>query len=224
MSTNQTLQLTPAQINYADTAQWKRAIRTAFNELRVAIPCIVQSFDPTMQTVSVQIAIRECVKENSGPVYHPIAVINLVPVAFPSAGGFSVTLPVQAGDEGLLVFCDMCIDLWWMRGDVQNQFERRRHDLTDCEFIPGGRSKPRALPNYSPDSLQVCSDDGTTYVEIASGNIVNIVAPGGINISGDVNVTGNITTSGDGLIDGVNIKTHTHGGVTTGSDPTGPPL
>lgn len=216
-------QLTPAQLNYAVTAQWKEILRQALTDLRVSIPAIVQSFDPETQTVTVQVAIREVVKTPAGPQNTDIYPIAFVPVVFPSAGGFSLTLPVQPGDEGMLVFCDMCIDLWWVRGGVQNQFERRRHDVSDCGFYPGGRSKPRSLSNYSTDSAQLRSDDGSAYVEIAAGQIVNIVAPGGLNISADVVVTGSVTASEEITGNGIALSTHVHTGVQTGGSDTGPP-
>ena len=211
-------QLTPDQLNYAETAQWKTILKQALMDLRVSIPAIVQAFDATAGTVDVQIALREIVRTPSGPVDTAINPIYKVPVVFPSAGGFSLTIPIQAGDEGMLVFCDMCIDLWWQRGGVQNQFERRRHDLSDCGFYPGGRSLPRALPNYSTNSAQLRSDDGTTYLEIAAGGVVNIVAPGGLNINGAVVATGEGTFNG-----GHTVSAHVHGGVQSGGSDTAPP-
>lgn len=216
MNTNP--QLTPAQINYAETAQWKDILRQALTDLRVSIPAIVTDFDPVKQVVGVEIAVREVVRTPSGPVDTTIAPIYNVPVCFPSAGGFSLTLPIKPGDEGLLVFCDMCIDLWWARGGIQNQLERRRHDLSDCGFYPGGRSQPRALPSYSANSAQLRSDDGSTYVEIAAGQIVNIVAPSGVNITGNLVVSGEVTGNG------IPLSTHLHPGVQAGGSDTGAPI
>lgn len=217
-------QLTPDQINYAQTAQWKTILRQALADLRVAIPAVVTDFDAAKQVVTVEIAIREVVRTQSGPVDTAIAPIYNVPVIYPSAGGFSLTLPIQSGDEGFLVFCDMCIDLWWSRGGIQNQFERRRHDLSDCGFIPGGKNQKKLLSNYSTDSAQLRSDDGSTYVEIAGGGIVNIVATGGLNVTGPVNVTGAIVATGQITGNGIPLSTHVHGGVQSGGSDTGPPI
>lgn len=210
-------QLTPDQLNYAETAQWKTILKQALADLRVSIPAIVQAFDAMEGTVDVQVAIREIVRTPNGPANTAINPIFKVPVCFPSGGGFSLTLPIQPGDEGMLVFCDMCIDLWWMRGGLQNQFERRRHDLSDCGFYPGGRSKPRALSAYSTSTAQFRSDDGTTYLEIAAGGVVNIVAPGGLKVNGAIVATGEVTGNG------IALSTHVHGGVQSGGADTGPP-
>lgn len=179
-------QLTPDQIGYAESSQWKELLRQSLADLRVSIPAIVESFDSSDQTVTVNVALLESLQTPVGLQSFKIPSIGKVPVCFQSAGGFSLTLPIKAGDEGMLVFCDMCIDLWWTRGGVQEQFERRRHDLSDCGFFPSGRSLPRALANYSTDSAQIRLDDGSAYIELTASGGVNILAPGGVNINGTV--------------------------------------
>lgn len=229
-----TSQLTPEQLQYSDTAQWGVALKQALKDLRVSIPAIVVSFDPVKQVASVQVALREIVRGTNGASHVAIAPINNVPVCFPSAGGFSLTLPLKAGDEGLLVFCDMCIDLWWARGGVQNQLEQRRHDITDCGFFPGGRSQPRVLSAYSNNSAQLRSDDGVTVVDIAEAGLT-LTAPKIImNTTGDVdiNATGNVNINGAQIVaasggsntkvDGKVFLTHLHTGVQSGGSNTGP--
>ena len=225
-SLNPFASLRPAQLNYAQSEQWKTALKQAVTDLRVSIPAIVQSVDYTKNppVVAVQIAITEVVQTPEGPQNTAIWPIFNVPLVVFSMGGFSITFPPKEGDEGLLVFCDMCIDAWWQNGGVQNQIERRRHDLTDCGFIPGLRSQARPIPDWSQNSLQIRSDDGSTYVEIAAGQIVNIVAPGGINLKGNVNVTGTIVASEEITGNGIALSTHKHSGVQTGSGDTGPPV
>lgn len=226
-------QLTPSQLNYAATSQWKEFLRQALNELRVSIPAIVVDFDSETQTATVQVAIREVVRMPDGMQNVAIFPISNVPVCFPSAGGFSLTLPVQPGDEGLLVFWDMCADLWYSRGGIQNQLERRRHDLTDCAFYPGGRSQPRALSGYSSNSAQLRSDDGTVVIDIAEAG-VTITAPKltinsqgdvDINAQGDININGQqivaASSANDTKIDGKTFLTHQHTGVQSGSSDTG---
>lgn len=225
MSTN--LRLTPDQLNYAITAQWKRILRQSLDDLRVSIPAIVQSFDAVHQTVSVQIAIRELVQGTQGPQNIAIAPINNVPVCFPSGGGFSLTFPLKAGDEGLLIFCDACIDLWWARGGVQDQFERRRHDVTDCGFYPGGRSQPRVLSSYAAGSAQLRSDNGTMVVDIGANNAISLTAPTlNLTATGNVNINGQqviiASTGNNTKIDGKTFLTHLHTGVASGNSNTGP--
>lgn len=204
-------QLTPSQLNYAETSQWKAILRAALNDLRVSIPAIVQDFDPLTQSCTVKVAIREVVRTPDGPQNTEIAPILKVPVILPSAGGFSLTLPLVKGDEGLLVFCDMCFDLWWTRSGVQNQLERRRHDLTDCGFFPGAKSNPNVIPNYSTISAQLRSNDGTVIVDVAPTGITLTAPLVQINSTGDVDITaagainlnagGALTADAGGLIE-----------------------
>lgn len=216
----------PDAINWNEIAQWKAMLSQALADLRVSIPAIVQSFDPVAQTVVVEIAVREVVKTQNGPQSVAIAPIGDVPVILPSAGGYSLTLPLQAGDEGLLVFCDMCIDLWWSRGGIQDQFERRRHDLSDCGFFPGGKSQARVISNYSGTSAQLRSDDGNTIVDVAETGITLTADKVQINTTGDVDLTAsgnvNISATSGTKIDGKTFLTHEHSGVSTGAGVTGP--
>ena len=193
-------QLTPAQLNRAESAQWKSILRQALVDLRVSIPGIIESFDPSTQLASVTVAIHERVRTPNGPVDTQIATINMVPVVLPRAGGFTLTLPITKGDECLLVFADMCIDLWWDRGGVQNQFEVRRHDLTDCFCIPGPWSKPRKLTAYSASSAQLRSDDGTVVVDVSSDQITLTAPTVKINATDEIDLTAPVIGL-NGLID-----------------------
>jgi hypothetical protein len=227
-------QLTPSQLNYAESSQWQEILKQALADLRVAIPAIVQSFDPVEQTVTVQIALREVVRTDSGPQNVAIQPIYKVPVVLPRAGGFCLTMPLTAGDEGMLVFCDMCIDLWWVRGGTQNQLERRRHDITDCGFYPGMWSQPRVLAHYSANSAQLRSDDDTVVIDVALAGITLTAPKVLIQSSGDVDISasGNVNISGAQIVaasSGANTKldgkvflTHEHTGVQTGGGTSGP--
>lgn len=153
------------------------------NNLRVASPGIIQSFDPEEQTVTVQLAIREKRLKNDGTEeWLDIPQLVDVPVVFPRAGGYVLTFPVKAGDECLVVFGDACMDAWWQSGGVQNQIDCRRHDLSDGYAILGPWSQPRRISNYSTSSVQLRNESGSAYIEL-SGDTVNI-AGGVINIKG----------------------------------------
>lgn len=219
------LQLTPAQLNSADTAQWKSPISQESVDLRVAVPAIVQSFDAEKQFVTVQIAIREQIRTPYGPQNTEISPLYCIPIAPFRAGGFAFTLPIQAGDEGFLIFCDMAIDLWKARGGVQNQLVMRRHDLNDSFFLPGGWSQPRVLENYSTTSAQLRSDDGSVVVDVAASGITLTAPKVTINSSGDVDITaqGAVNIQGNPTsIDNKEFLTHLHSGVQSGGSDTGP--
>jgi len=158
--------------------------------LRVSVPGIIQSFDADRQLAVVQIALREkVVTPGKPPVDTTISVLKDVPVVMPHGGDWWLTLPIQPGDECLLVFADMARDYWWLRGGVQNQFELRRHDLSDAFCIPGPWSQPEKLPNYSMTNAQLRSKDGTVVIDLAAAGItvtapvVNVTASSAVNIT-----------------------------------------
>lgn len=197
--------------------QLQSAMENALANTRCAMPGIIQSFDPQKQTASVQPALTEKIKiGNEEPHTENLPLLSDVPVQFPRAGGYCITLPVKAGDECLLIFGDMCIDGWWQSGGIQDQVERRRHDLSDAMALVGITSVPRVVPGYSPDTIQIRSDDGGTYIEIDKPNI-NILAD-------TVTITGKLVVTEEATIHGIAFTPHQHSNVMPGGGLSGPPV
>lgn len=206
------------------------AIRTALQGFQAglwtSLPGFVQSYDPVKMTVSVQPTIKIPVRDQQGKwTNQTLPVCPDVLVQFPSAGGFTLSFPIKAGDEGLIVFASRCLDAWWQQGGVQPQAELRMHDLSDGCFIPGLFSQPNVLPNLSTDNVQLRNKDGTVYVEIAEDGKITL-KPGtdGVHVDGNVAVTGNITATGEitrglGGADQVTLGLHRHPGNNTPPTP-----
>lgn len=194
-----------------------------------ALPGIVESFDPEVQTCSIRPAVQARLQDRAGNYrWATITLLEDVPVIFPSGGGFTMTYPIEQGDEALVILSKQCIDGWFQSGAAQQSVvppDLRMHSLSDGFAIIGPKSKPRALAGFSTDTVQLRSDDGEVYVELAAGHIVNIVAPGGINLTGPLNVTGNTAFTGQVHANGKPIdETHQHTGVTAGGANSGPVL
>lgn len=102
--------------------------------------------------------------------------------------------------------------------------ELRQHDLSDGIFIPRIFSKPNVPSSLSTNTVQLRSADGATYIEIASGNVVNIHSSGGCNIVGPVNITGDLQVTGNVQGGAVVLNTHVHGGVQGGGGTTTGPI
>lgn len=204
--------------------------QSGMSELWTALPCILDSFNPDLQTCTAQPAVQVSFKQPGGDiVWVDIPLLVDVPVIFPGGGGSTLTFPMASGDELLVVFSSMCIDSWWYSGGYGNRPpDLRLHDLSDGFAIPKPRSRPRALQNFSMSKAQLRSDDGETYVELDPvGKIVNIVAPGGLTIdttpSGIINLIGATNFTGTVSANGHRIdETHTHTGVTAGGGTSGP--
>lgn len=206
----------PSMVNASASAQWRQIVRQHGADLRVSIPAMLsEDMDAATQTVTVQIVIQELTLSSGvfttdnpappvsaaassqappkvGPVWATLTPVQYVPVVLPRGGGFSQTLPLKKGDEGLLVFCDCCFDLWWKRGGVQNQVGDHRHEFWDCGFLPGMWSQPNRLNDYSNDSMQLRADDLSAYVDVAE-NVVTV--SGGTN----VDITAPAVSVGNGI-------------------------
>ena len=181
--------------------------RQTMNNIRCHVPGIVQAYDAAQQTVTVQVAIRELFNNDGVEEWTEVPLLLDVPIVFPRAGGYVLTLPISQGDEVLVCFGDACIDAWWQNGGVQNQIDIRRHDLSDAFAIPGPWSQPRRVSNYSTNSCQLRNEAGTAYIEL-SGSTINIVGSA-------VNISGTTTIQGRSWLG------HKHSGVQTGGGNTG---
>ncbi len=165
--------------------QIRRMFDASAIDLRVACPGIVQEVDYDRQVLTVQLAIRERLNKQGDGIFEDVEVPILpdVPFFVYTGGDYCITLPIKPGDDCLVVFGDSCMDAWWQNGGVQNQIERRRHDLSDGFAIVGFRSQPAVVTNYSQNTAQYRNKAGDAYVEI-DGNNINIIASGDITING----------------------------------------
>jgi hypothetical protein len=190
-----------------------------------ALPGIVSAVNLAANTVSVQPAIQGAVTDASGNVSNVnLPVLVDVPIVFPSAGGFSLTFPIVAGDEVLVIFSSRCIDTWWQSGGIGKQAEARMHDLSDGFAIAGIKSQATKIANISNSSVQLRNNDGSTFVEIdGSGNITLKSATLITLDSPLVQMTGDLNVAGDSLAGTISLQTHTHPGVQTGGGNTGAP-
>ncbi len=213
------------------------AIEGAQAEIWTSLPGIVQSYDPDAQTVAVQpaIKVRAFSPDEDPPL--PGAVLELnnwwtvtlpvivdVPVAFPNGGGFSMTFPIQAGDECMLIFSCRPIDNWWAQGGVQKAGLSFMHDLSDAVAFFGPRSQPRRLANVDPANVEIRTDAGDVKIEVTPTDI-NITATGKVTLNApevDVANGGAVNTLVNQLFKAT-FDGHIHTGVTGGAGTSGPP-
>jgi len=203
-------------------------IKRAQSNIYTALPAKVLSFNG--HTVSCQVMISR-VNANGQEITIPPLVD--VPAQFPHAGGFCITVPIKAGDEGLVIFSSRCIDGWYASGSQSKPLDNRINDLSDGFFIVGCNSVPNKIPNFYNDGASMQTDDGSTYIRLTEGTIYikgNIEHEGNTEQIGSYNQTSGNTTS-SGIITaedvktnkGIDLNTHTHTDVKSGNDKTGAP-
>ncbi|HBQ7217120.1 Gp138 family membrane-puncturing spike protein [Klebsiella pneumoniae] len=185
-------------------AQLAQAIMSA---IRVSMPGIIQSFDPDAVTAVVQPAIKGAEKDESGAeVSVNLPLLVDVPVVFPRGGGCTLTFPVKAGDECLVIFADRCIDFWWQSGGIQEPVDERMHDLSDAFCIVGPQSQAKKIGGISTTAAQLRTDDGSAFIEVAAGHDVTVKTSGKLTASADggteitspeIILNGNVTINGN---------------------------
>ena len=197
-------------------------IKRAQSNVYTALPAKVLSFNG--HTVSCQVMINR-VNANGQEITIPPLVD--VPAQFPHAGGFCITVPIKAGDEGLVVFSSRCIDGWYASGGQSKPLDNRINDLSDGFFIVGCNSVPNKIPDFYHDGASMQTDDGSTYIRLTEGKIYikgDIEQEGNFNQSGgNTNSTGTITAEDVKTNKGIDLNTHTHTDVKSGNDKTGAP-
>lgn len=178
------------QTRSGDLAEtFKSERETTKNQIRVALPGIVQSFDPGAVTAVVQPAIRSVETDNDGNCVtknYPLLVD--VPVIFPRGGGCTLTFPVKAGDECLVIFADRCIDFWWQNGGVQEPVDDRVVALVALAIHDA---------NNTAISVYNCFSPATGYGAALTSNVkINGIARrGATNSTVDLVLTGTAGTS-----------------------------
>ncbi|EJH9745200.1 phage baseplate protein, partial [Escherichia coli] len=193
----------PTQSQIGGEQQTAQAIADSVStQMRVAMPGIIQSFDPDTVTCTAEVALRGIVGDGSTELKPLVDV----PVIFPRGGGCTLTFPVKEGDECLLIFADRCIDFWWQSGGVQETVDPRQHDLSDAFAIVGPQSQARKISGISTSAAQLRTDDGAAFVEVAAGHNITVQTPGQLTATAEggttitsptITLNGNVTINGN---------------------------
>lgn len=161
--------------------------RTAFP---AQITAVNTGNDGELLSIDVLPLIRQTLsQENTDAlVYRDLPILTNVPVVFPhsTVSGFSLTIPIQIGDQVLVVIADRSIDEWQASGGTGRPVESttpRSHDLTDAIAIIGISCDVKNVKNYSFDAITLRNVDGTISLEVSNDDV--------IMKHGDINVTVN---------------------------------
>lgn len=216
-------------------------INTCFQNLMksvgTSVPAVVLNFYPDKQLADIKIAIDGVDAEGNVLKQQPILS---VPVFFQGSSNFSIQHEVKAGDEGIAVFSQRCIDNWLSKGSGNPPNMFRFHDFNDAMFLCGLRSSPHRISSFNNDGIGIHKNDGSQKISIKNDGTIEITTTGKANVNGSEFLTGGIINctavntgslatgaivapSGGGglnigdpnsgedvLINGVNMNTHKH--------------
>lgn len=196
---------------------WAEVISSAINyrlqDLHTAIPARVEAYHADTQTVDVQPVIKSVlVDPNGNSLVQEYPKIPSVPVAFPRAGGYFLSLPIAVGDTVLVIFCEHSIDVWRARGIDTTPGVTSLHGLSGAVAIPGVFPTNAPLSDAATNAL-VLGKDGGPQIKIDGTTI-----KAGASASDFVAMSNKVLSEINALK--LIFNTHVHPGVTTGGGST----
>lgn len=174
MSSTQTIPEAPR------TPTQSEVIRAALDSwargLHVALPGRVESYDAAEQKADIKPMVKDLTPTRTGrELLEIIPVIPNVPIVFPRAGGYFLTMPVRAGDFVLLVVCERSIDVWISSdGGEKNPDDFRTHNLSDAVAIPGLYPFSQSIGESGIDVNGVLGREGGPTVHLKPDGSVHL--------------------------------------------------
>jgi len=230
-----------AETTFAKTI--KTAIDSMLVDLHTALPCEVVSVDYEMQTVDVKIVVNRITSDDKVIAFD---ILTEVPIGYTQTKQYSITLPINIGDTGQLIFNERQLDNWIVNDEIKEPDDTRKHSLSDALFVPNFVSRVNNIPNISESELEIRTRDNLTKIRINENGTITADCKDFIVNSETTTINSETTTinattkfevvspdsnftGGTVKNDGVSIdKTHIH---TQGADshgdsevPTDPPI
>lgn len=144
-----------------------KAIADRLQDIYTAMPGALEAYDWQTGKARVKPQIQEI--QDSNGKYKPLPVIAGVPVVFPGGAAASLTMPLAAGDTGLLIFTKHAMEVWLARGGDVAPGDPRQFDLTDAVFVPGLRPFSSVSPAESANALTL--KNGAAKIKIEGGKV-----------------------------------------------------
>jgi hypothetical protein len=147
------------------------AVELGLRNLHTMIPAKVVKWESDKQRVNCQILVKQVTEGEEGErEASSWPVVPGVPVHFMGAGDFRITVPVDTGTIGMLLFSHRSLDKWLSGdgGEVDPEFDHD-HALADAVFIPGLRTFGSPLsPPPASDAIELSAGGSTEYVALAN--------------------------------------------------------
>ena len=170
-------------------------------------------------TVDVQPLVSQIDGNGNGTAH---GVVHNIPWSRVQGGTNAVICDPQVDDSGYDVAAERDISKVKNTPAAALPGSRRQFDISDGIYAGGCLNvAPQQYLIFTANGVRLVDTNGNSYASGPSGITLT-------DLSGNVLSTGaggfSITTTGFFKINGVDMVTHTHGGVTTGAAFTGPPV
>lgn len=165
----------------------RQAIEDRLAEVHVMLPGRIDAYDNDLQKADVEPLIRRLQLTVDGEINEALPIIPNVPVVWPRAGGFKITMPVNPGDRCMLVFCERSMEAYQIgqgrKGSsalIQQTDPETfdMHGLTDPVAVMGWYNDAEALSPAPDTSDMVLGEHGGPVIHIG-GDQVNLYQKSG---------------------------------------------
>ena len=181
--------------------------------MNTCYPARIVSFDTETQTAVVKLMIERFFSDlEKNYVVIPAQELVDVPCHFPRGGGFSITMPIVAGDDCLIFFAQRGIDHWLYEGEEEtggllgrpSPQHKRLNSLSDAIALIGfgsGISAPDEATEDSPAVKNVIKKYDSGAIEIrnedSSQRISLVVDTGNVEINTSTYDKLNVSVEGE---------------------------
>jgi hypothetical protein len=143
------------------------------SSISASINCVhvgkVKSYDAAKATASIQIMVKRVFPDKV--VSYPL-LVNC-PVYGLQGGTASVYMPIQTGDDCIVLFADRNIDIWHNNGLEAAPANSRCHDLADGIALVGIRSLINPPPTRASGEVGMAKDNIRISLASNKANIQN---------------------------------------------------
>lgn len=158
----------------------------------------------------------------------PHGVVYGIPYFRIQGGADAIIIDPKVGDIGMAAFASHDISSVKANKDQANPGSRRRFDMADGMYFGGLlNGTPVQYVRFTSSGISIVSPGKVTVtapnIELDASTQCKVVSPD-IELVGNTKVTGNMQITGTTIGNGVNLNTHVHSGVQSGSSNSGGPI
>jgi hypothetical protein len=150
-------------------------VRTLIGRTHTATLARVERYDQAGQVVEVTPLVDDVDDDGRVTTYRRLAG---VPVLQPTGYGGGLTLPIAAGDHGLLIFTERATDEAVETGRPGTPRDHRRYHLSDGFFVPGLRLGDHVARAQYTDAVELSCGD--VRVTLRDGRVA--IGVGGVEL------------------------------------------
>lgn len=166
----------------------KKDIFSSFNCVKVGE---INSFDGVKKTATIQILFKRQYPDGTIASY---PLLLDCPVFTLQGGGGYIQMPIQAGDQCIVLFSDRALDDWYTNGSQSVPSSKRMHDFSDGIAIVGINPVNKLIPE-TPNDKVVISYQGTSLALDATGVIFSGTGGAEIDLESGIVTIKNMTTT-----------------------------